>query len=304
MMHRCMATNPRSQIIGPGDIVSLRARFTGPDGIETDLDIFPTVTIIQPSGGVAVGPTSAGVMHIGVGEYQFNYDVGLYPPIGVWRDVWRGTIAGYEVIGEFTFQVNTTQMPAINTDGQKHLGDDPGFNFTQNAICNINNLLKSLRSRLKSRGKARRTDEYGNIIYKDCDVYTVDELVAFLCQSLSMFNEIPHFTFFTWEDTPIIEQFHDILVQGGLYLALGAQALIERGREFQVQDNGIGFTPPTISELLGTQYQKEMDSWYDKCKVIKFNMRASPIGLGTLSFTAGASPQIRRLRHLRQRSIF
>lgn len=299
-----MASLPRSEIIQPSDTVLLRAKFTGPDGLEKDLDLFPNVTIIQPSGGVAIGPTSTGVMRIGVGEYQFSYSVGLYPPIGVWRDVWKGSIEGWDVIGEFTFQVNTTQLPAINTDGNRHLGDDPGFNFSQTAICNINNLLKSLKHRLKSHGKARRMDEYGNPIYKDCDIFTTDELVAFLCQSLSMFNELPHFTMFTWEDTPIIEQFHDVLEQGGLYLALGAQALIERGREFQVQDNGIGFTPPTISELLNTQYQKEMDNWYDKCKIIKKNMASSPIGLGTLSFTAGASPQIRRLRNLRARQVF
>ncbi len=272
--------------------------------METERDAFPTVTVIQPGGGVAVGPTSAGVARIGIGQYQFNYSIGLYPPIGTWRDVWRGVLSGYEVIGEFTFTTHTTQMPAINTDGYKKLGDDPGFNFSQTAICNINNLLKSLRARLKSRGKSKTTDQFGNVIYKDCDVYTVDELVAFLCQALSMFNEIPHFTFFVWEDTPIIEQFHDVLVQGGLYLALAAQALIERGREFTVNDNGIGFTPPTISELLNSQYQKEMDSWYEKVKLIKHNMKPSPLGLGTLSFVGGASPQVRRLRHLRQRQIF
>jgi hypothetical protein len=147
-------------------------------------------------------------------------------------------------------------------------------------------------------------DENGNAVYKDCDIYTVDELVAFVCQSLTMFNEIPHFTLFTWEDTPIIEQFHDILVQGALYLALGAQALIERGREFNVQDNGIGFTPPTVSELLNTQYTAEMTAWNEKCKEIKHNMKPSPLGLGTLSFVGGVSPQVRRLRHLRARQIF
>lgn len=299
-----MASLPRSEIIQPGDAVALRARFTGPEGIEVDLDSFPSITIIQPGGGVALGPTSAGVMRLDMGVYQFTYNVGLFPPIGTWRDVWRGQLGGYEVIGEFTFTVFTTQLPAINSDGYKKLGDDPGFNFSQTAICNINNLLKSLRRRLKNNGKARRKDEYGNYVYKDCNIFSIDELVTFLCESLSMFNEIPHFTFFTWEDTPIIEQFHDVLVQGALYLALGAQALIERGREFQVNDNGIGFTPPTISEMLNTQYAKEMDNWYDKAKMIKHNMKPSPLGLGTLSFTAGASPQFRRLRHLRARSVF
>lgn len=297
-----MTINPRSAIIQPNDTVALRARFTGPDGIDNDLDTFPTITIIQPSGGVAIGPTSMGVMRIAVGEYQFNYNVGLYPPVGTWRDVWRGLISGYSIIGEFTFTTFNSQLPGLNTDGLKKLGDDPGYNFSQIAICNINNVLKSLRVRLKSRGKARRLDENGNAVYKDCDVYTVDELVAFICQSLTMFNEIPHFTLFTWEDTPIIEQFHDILVQGALYLALGAQALIERGREFNVQDNGIGFTPPTVSELLNTQYTAEMNAWTEKAKLIKFNMRSSPIGLG-VSFVS-VSPAIKRLRHLRARSIY
>jgi hypothetical protein len=298
-----MAILSRSEIIQPNDTVALSAKFAV-DGEPVDLDIFPNVTIIQPSGGVAVGPTSMGVMHIGIGEYQFNYSVGLYPPVGTWRDAWQGVYQGFNMIGEYTFTTFNSQLPGINTDGLKKLGDDPGYNFSQIAICNINNVLKSLRVRLKSRGKARRLDENGNAVYKDCDVYTVDELVAFICQALTMFNEIPHFTLFTWEDTPIIEQFHDILVQGALYLALGAQALIERGREFNVQDNGIGFTPPTVSELLNTQYQKELDNWHDKCKIIKYNMKPSPLGLGTMSFVSGISPQIRRLRHLRARQIF
>lgn len=299
-----MTTLPRSEIIQPGDTVALSARFTDQEGNETDLDAFPTVTIIQPSGGVVLGPTSVGVVRIGVGEYQFGYSVGLYPPIGTWRDVWRGIYEGYELFGEFTFTVFNSQLPAINTDGYIKLGDDPGFNFSQIAICNINNVMKSLRARLKSSGKKRTVDGYGNVIYKDCDVYNVDELVSFICQSLTMFNEVPHFTLFSWDDTPIIEQFHDVLVQGALYLALGAQALIERGREFQVNDNGIGFTPPSISELLNTQYKSEMDNWWDKVKLIKHNMKPGPVGLGTLTFVGGVSPQIRRLRHLRQRQIF
>jgi hypothetical protein len=298
-----MAILPRSSIIQPNDTVALAARFII-DSVAVDLDFFPNVTVIQPSGGVAVGPTSAGVMRVGVGEYQFNYSVGLYPPVGTWRDAWQGVYQGYNLIGEYTFTTFNSQLPGINTDGLKKLGDDPGYNFDQVAICNINNVIKSVRARLKNRGKARRLDEYGNAVYKDCDVYTVDELVAFVCQSLTMFNEIPHFTLFTWNDTPIIEQFHDIITQGAVYLALGAQALIERGREFSVQDNGIGFNPPTVSELLNTQYQKEFDNWYDKAKLIKHNMKPSALGLGTMSFVTGISPQIRRLRHLRQRSVY
>lgn len=299
-----MTLKPRSEIIEPGDSIALVAKFKDSDGNLTDLDIFPTITIIQPNGGVATGPTSSGVMRIDIGTYQFNFIVGLFPSIGTWKDIWQGTLAGFTTIGEFTFTVYTTQLPAINTDGHVHLGDDPGFNYSQIAICNINNLLKSVKARLKSSGKKRDTDEYGNIIYRNCDVYTTDELVAFIARSLSNFNEYPHFTFFTFDDTPIIEQFHDVLAQGAVIFAMGAQALIERGREFQLSDNGVSFTPPTISELLNTQMQSEVTVYNEKVKTIKANMKASPIGLGTMSFVTGASPQIRRLRFLRSRQIY
>jgi hypothetical protein len=297
-----MALLPRSSVIQPGDTIMLRARFTD-SGVEVDPDTVPQVSVIQPSGGVALDFTSVGVTRIGVGQYQFNYSVGLFPEIGTWNDVWRCTINGYEVFGQYNFTVFQSQLPAINTDGEVHLSDDPGYNYSQLEICNINNLLKSLRKRLKSSGKAKRTDEYGNIIYKDCDVFETDELVAFIARSLEEFNSIPTFTGFTFSDSDIINQFHGVLVQGATVFALGAQALIERGREYQISDNGISMNNPTISELLNTQYTTELNNWYEKVKLIKVNMRSSPLGLGTLSFTSGSS-QFRRLRTLRARQIF
>lgn len=297
-----MATRPRSQIIQPGDTVRLRVLFRGSDGQPADLDSFPAVTVVEPSGGVVAGPTSAGVFREAVGTYGFDFDVGLMPALGVWRDIWQGTLNGFSVFSEFTFMVATTDMPAINTDGYLHLGDDVGFAYSQVAIANINMMLKILRARLNSRGKHKDTDEFGNTIYTDCDIFTIEQLVDFLVMSLGEFNETPTFTYFTFDDTPIIQEFYAILVQGATLMALSSQALIERGREFQITDNGIGFTPPTISELMNTQWSTELTNWYDRVKMIKHNMKPSPLGLGTLRPLA-AAPQFLRLRHLRSRRI-
>jgi hypothetical protein len=297
-----MTTSPRSSIIMPGDTVRLRVLFRGSDGQPADLDAFPAITIVEPSGGVVAGPTSAGVFREAVGTYGFDFDVGLMPALGVWRDLWQGTLNGFAVVSEFTFMVGTTEMPAINTDGYVHLGDDPGFSYSQNAIMNINELLKLLRARLNSRGKHADLDEFGNRIYTDCDIFNIDQLVSFLVMALSEFNETPAFTYFTFDDTPIIKEFAGILVQGATLVALSSQALIERGREFQITDNGIGFTPPTISELMNTQWSTELSNWYDRVKLIKFNMKPNPLGLGTLRPLA-AAPQFLRLRHLRARRI-
>lgn len=298
-----MATLPRSQIISPGDKVRLRALFKGSDGQPADLDAYPEVTIIAPSGGVVSGPTSAGVFRSGVGEYGFDFAVGLAPAIGIWNDVWDGTLNGFTVSGEFSFVVHITQMPAINTDGYVHLNDDPGFDYSQIAINNINHLLKSLKARLRSSGKHRSVDAFGNVEYRDCDVFSVDDLVSYLARSLSEFNAIPHFTMFTFDDTEIIQQFHGVLVQGATIYALAGQALLERGREFQISDNGIGFTPPTLSEILNTQFQTELNNWYEKIKIIKATMKPSPIGLG-IARPFNVSTTLRAMRHFRQRQIF
>ena len=297
-----MATHPRSFVIQPGDTVRLAAVFR--DSNEpADLDAVPTVTIVAPDGSVILGPTSGGVFRTAVGTYGFDFDIGCFPSIGVWRDIWQGILNGYQVTGEFTFQVNTTQLPAINSDGYVHLGDDPGFCYSQESIRNINLLLKSLRAGLNSAGKTRVKDEFGNEVFQNCDIYSTDDLVSFIAMALSEFNYIPHFTGFTFDDTPIIELFHTILVQGATLFALSSQALIERGREFTINDNGVGFTPPTISELLNTQWSTTLTHWYEKAKMIKHNMKPNMLGLGTLRFM-GVAPQARRLRMLRARQIY
>lgn len=298
-----MAILPRSSVIQPGDTIRVSAVFRNVDGVPEDLDSFPQVTIVHPNGSVAVGPTSAGVYRMDVGTYGFNYPIGLYPYIGVWTDIWEGQRDGFSIYDEFNFQVNTTQLPAINTDGYAHLGDDPGFNYSQVAIRNINLLIKSLRARLKASGVHKVKDEFGNDVYRQCDIFNVDELVSFLAMSLSMFNQVPHFTGFTFEDTGIIELCHAILVQGAVIVALSGQALIERGREFNINDNGIGFTPPTMSEILNSQYGTELTNYTETIKYLKDSMRSSPLGLGTLSITNGASTQVRALRNLRSRQI-
>jgi hypothetical protein len=120
---------------------------------------------------------------------------------------------------------------------------------------------------------------------------------------LSAFNEIPTFTFFTFEDTEILSRFHEVIAQHAVIYALASKQMIEKGRELNITDNGLGFTPPGVSDVLGSQYGTELTNWFEKVKLIKANMKSAPLGLGTLR-TTSASPQVMRLRHLRARQIF
>lgn len=137
------------------------------------------------------------------------------------------------------------------------------------ASDNIDGLVDLVETVLRSRGKAKSTDTEGNTIYIDMNIYDREVLISFITLSLSNFNQTPHFTFFTFKDTEAIELFTEVLVEGAVLYALGSQALIERGREFQITDGGITFYPPTVSELLNTQYSTLLQFHSEKLKLIK-----------------------------------
>jgi len=294
----------RTELVDIKDTVQLTVTFRDQTGAPADLDSVPQITITQPSGLVSIGPTSSGVTRLGVGHYQFDYTIGFSPSsYGVWIDNWVGILNGFRIEASFNFVVLHTDVPALNTDGYYHLGDDPGFNYSQVEIYNINKLLKTLKARLNSSGKSKSTDSFGNITYVDCSMFSVEMLVTFLANAITLFNEIPHFTFFTFADSSFVAQFHDVLVEGATLAALSSQALLERGAEYIISDNGISFTPPTMSELLNTQYTTLLTHHYEKVKFIKNSFKPHPMGLGSFSMSGSNNPSFRRLRLLRARQI-
>lgn len=298
-----MVIKARGEALDVTEQVNLTVQFKDNLGAPRDTDTFPTISIVQPSGLVLLSPTSSGVTRIGTGKYSYIFTVPYNGPYGVFNDIWVGYIDGFRVEATFNFVVTYTDLPAINSDGYVHLGDDPGFDYSQAAIININKLLKALRARLNGRGKSKKKDAYGNDIYVTCDIYSVDMLVTFLASALWEFNEIPHFTSFTFDDNAFIDQFGNILVEFAALWAMASQALIERGREYQITDNGISFQPPTVSELLNTQYSTGLTHWWEKIKFIKNSLKPHPKGLGVFGMTSARNPAVARLRHLRARQI-
>jgi hypothetical protein len=298
-----MVIKARGELIDVTDQVNLTVQFKDSEGNPLDTDSFPQISIIQPSGLMALAPTSTGVSRVSEGKYSFIYTIPINGPYGVFNDIWVGYVNGFRVETTFSFVVAHTQMPAINTDGYVHLGDDPGFNYSQCATKNINKLMKVLRARLNSAGKAKSTDSYGNVIYVDCDIFSVDMLTTFLASALWDFNQVPFFTFFTFDDDGFVDQFGEILVEGATLYSLASKALIERGREFQITDNGLNFNPPTVSELMTTQYSTLLSHYYEKLKYIKNSLRPAPRGLGVFSMNSGINPAFARLRHLRARRL-
>ncbi len=94
-----------------------------------------------------------------------------------------------------------------------------------------------------------------------------------------------------------------MIADGACVYAMASQALIEKGREFSMTDNGVNFIPPNVAEMLQTQYAQAMQHHWEQLKYIKNSMRPAPIGLGVFGIVNGNNPAIRRLRFLRERRI-
>lgn len=299
------AIKARGELISPTQNVNLTVAFRDQLGNLIDTDSFPTISIVQPSGSVLFPPTSAGVVRTSVGMYSYLFQIPYNGPYGIFNDIWTGIINGFTVQATFSFAVSYTDQPsAPNNDGYFALGDSVGFDYSQTAIFNINKLLKMLKARLNSSGKSKKIDSSGNVQYVDCDIFSIDMLVTFLAMSLSKFNSTPYFTYYTFDDNSFIAQFGEVLVEGATLFAMASQALLERGREFTITDSGIGFNPPTVSELLNTEYSTTLTHYWEQLKYIKNSIRPAPIGLGIYNMMgAGTNPAIKRLRHMRDRRI-
>lgn len=289
----------RGETLDVRDVVNLTVTFKDGDGNLVDPSSPPTITIVQPNGTILLGPTSQGVTRASLGNYSFLFTVPINGPYGVFQDVWIAMVDGFRVENAFPFVVVGTNIPTVNSDGYAHLGDEYPFDYSQVAIKNINKMIKMMKARLNSSGKIKINDSFGNPQWVSCDIFSIETLTVFLAMALSYFNSIPFFTYFTFDDEGFIAQFGEILVEGAVMYALASQALIERGREYQIGDNGLTFTPPTVSELLNSQYSGSLAQYFETVKLIKNSMRPASLGLGVFSLTSSMNPAFKRLRHLK-----
>jgi len=286
-----------------GRAVELYVRFLDAAGNPVNADATPRVEITDSVGTIQKSLTNIGVsLADDPGLYLFSYTIPLTAPDGYWSDRWVAVIGNETVTTTFDFQVLSAGTMQEAEEPNHEPGDDVDFKFCKEEVAGINKLLKILKKRLKSSGVRKVPDGAGGFIDEPCNIFSDTELICFLINSLSEFNQIPHFTSFTFADQVICERFLDVLVQGAVLLALAAQALIEKGREFSISDNGVTYQPPAVSDILNTQYSTQLADYKEKLKFIKANIKPAPVALGTFRVTS-INPNFLRLRHLRQRQI-
>lgn len=286
-----------------GRDIDLYVKFTDQGGEAINADSTPKVTITDSDGTVWRTSSSSGIsLYENPGIYKLTYSIPDNCADGYVVDLWTAEIGNETISSSFLFYVSSSAQIEDIEKPEYEPGDDVDFEFTQAEVQGLNVLLKILGKRLKNSGTRKVSDGNGGFTDSTCNVFSVDEMTCFLVNSLSEFNQIPHFTSFTFADPSIYGIFADVIIQGAVILALAAQALIEKGREFTVTDNGISFQPPAVSELLNNQYTAQLADYKEKVKFIKCNLKPSPVGLGTFRVSA-MSPAYTRLRHLRAKQL-
>lgn len=295
-----MATSCETRTVIIGHSINLEIKVLNALGQPTDADSAPWVEI-KDANGQTVRPLSpSGVVRLDTGVYQFTYSPPGSSHTGIWTDHWRAVVDGFTTDASLQFIVLSTNA-SIDVAGLQ-IGDAPCRVYSQAEIAGINILLAQLKCRLKNSAKAEILDEYGQKAFVDCPVFTDDELLCFLNGSLSEFNQTPHWTSFSYDSPIIFERNAHVVVEGAYILALGAQMLVEAGREFTITDNGITMQPPPLSTTLNNQFGALLTAHTERLKFIKCSMKPSPTAVGTFRVLA-VSPAFLRLRHLRQRQI-
>lgn len=300
--------NTRNKAIRGQDVV-LSIQYYGIDGLPSNADSTPEVTIKDLRGTNVIGPTSLGVSRVDTGLYQYTYSVPKLADKGNWSDTWSTSVSGINVQNVFQFLIVDE---ASSTAGTIRLGDDVAFDFNEAELQGINTLLKFLKARLRSDGKKPLRDQFGAIVYdaygdivtEECNVFSDDLLVCFLCQALSEFNMVPFFTGFLFSDEVIYKLFAAAIVEGAYVFAVASQALVEKGRDFTISDGGLSYQPPMLGDFLQSHYGTWLTSYRERLKFIKNSIRPGPRSFGTYSNLSSGSPAFSRLRHVRQRQVY
>lgn len=132
-----------------------------------------------------------------------------------------------------------------------------------------------VRTRLCDDGTPRPKikDDFGNEIDAPKQVFTDEQIIKYLETSVNRLNLL--FDLDLILDGPVInkhsEKIHkyaDLLVQGAVITALGSRALLERGREWSYEDNGVTYTPPDVSSLMQTQWELESADYRTKIELL------------------------------------
>lgn len=119
---------------------------------------------------------------------------------------------------------------------------------------------KFVRARLNDFGTVAK-DEYGKDVY--VDIFSNEQITTYLEASLLRVNVLFKKGFLTLHEKEVFD-FADLIIQGAVITALASKALLERGREFAINDGVVSYAPPSVSATLMAQWEIESNDYRSK----------------------------------------
>lgn len=208
----------------------------------------------------------------------------------------NGTFGGQYGYDGLNGQIPATGGARTNRDPRKGSGHWDGISFA--GIYNVPMTPRGMwikdKAHAITRAMLKDTDP-------TCYAFTEDEVDILLESSLHAFNAKPTFTNLQWGN--LQERWIDIIAKGAVIFALYAQGLLESGREFVINEQGVSFQPAPVSSTM-YNYASALLAHYERELLdIKQNFRPIPASVGQFS-TLSSSPALQRLRHLREKKIY
>lgn len=122
-------------------------------------------------------------------------------------------------------------------------------------------LLMPLNALLHNNGKQKAVDENGNTSYVDVTIFAEGELLEYLRLAEQATKSVLKV------DNTL--EYTDLVVEYAYYLALISKSLIERGREYAIQDNGVYMNPPNVSSHMIDVSANVINNWFRKVELIR-----------------------------------
>ena len=139
-------------------------------------------------------------------------------------------------------------------------------------------IIKALDIRLNHIGKKTTNDENGNSIVVDSRLFTEEQFIDAIEASIATAG-----LFLAGPDNVRnnLDFYQDIVTHGALLTILSGHALLERGRECKIVDNGVVLDPPDISNILMEQWYKEYDVYMEKLRMLTTYVSTAAITANT-----------------------
>lgn len=125
-------------------------------------------------------------------------------------------------------------------------------------------VIEKLNTLLSNAGQQKVVDDAGKTSYIPVKIFEDKDLQNFIELSETAVQNV-----LKKEPGVAIGLYPELVVEHAFYLALISRSLVEKGREYVIQDNGLAYEPPHISSHMSSLATTVFENWLRKVQLIR-----------------------------------